>query len=333
MTRFAKFAWLTLGYNVLVILWGAFVRATGSGAGCGSHWPTCNGQIIPRDPSIETLIEFSHRLTSGLAFLLVLAMLIWAFRAYPRRHIVRLGAVLSMVFMITEALVGAGLVLFERVATDVSYARAVWMAAHLLNTFILLLFIILTAWWASGGARFPLRGQGWTGAATLGALVLMTVIGMSGAVTALGDTLLHLNVIHTNPVVGETLLALARLPSDAGGRNRVLYARGADPPDARSPLADRLSAGDWLQSALCGAVGAGAAECVAQSPRVDATGASADYRHPVDYAGCLLRDDFGDAPAGKTRPRSGIISVKYFTEARSHACSGDDSGARVDAPI
>ncbi len=91
MTRFAKFAWLTLGYNVLVILWGAFVRATGSGAGCGSHWPTCNGQIIPRDPSIETLIEFSHRLTSGLAFLLVLAMLIWAFRAYPRRHIVRLG--------------------------------------------------------------------------------------------------------------------------------------------------------------------------------------------------------------------------------------------------
>jgi heme A synthase len=208
MTRFAKFAWLTLGYNVLVILWGAFVRATGSGAGCGSHWPTCNGQIIPRDPSIETLIEFSHRLTSGLAFLLVLAMLIWAFRAYPRKHIVRLGAVLSMFFMVTEALIGAGLVLFERVATDVSYARAVWMAAHLLNTFILLLFITLTAWWASGGARFPLRGQGWTGAATLGALVLMTLIGMSGAVTALGDTLLHLNVIHTNPVVGETLLAL-----------------------------------------------------------------------------------------------------------------------------
>ncbi len=208
MTRFAKFAWLTLAFTVLVILGGAFVRATGFGAGCGSHWPTCNGEIIPRSGSLDTFVEFGHRVTSGLSFLMVLGMFIWAFRAYPRKHIVRFGALMSLIFMILEALIGAGLVLFERVATDVSYARAVWMAAHLLNTFILLLWIILTAWWASGGARFPLRGQGWTGVATLGALLLMTVIGMSGAVTALGDTLLHLNVIHTNPIVGETLLAL-----------------------------------------------------------------------------------------------------------------------------
>ncbi|MFN7015908.1 MAG: COX15/CtaA family protein [Fimbriimonadales bacterium] len=208
MTRFAKFAWLTLAYNVLVILGGAFVRATGFGAGCGSHWPTCNGQVVPLTGSLDTFVEFGHRVTSGLAFLLVLGMCVWAFRAYPRRHIVRFGALMSLIFMVLEALVGAGLVLFERVATDVSYARAVWMAAHLLNTFILLMWITLTAWWASGGARFPLRGQGWTGVATLGALLLMTIIGMSGAVTALGDTLLHLNVIHTNPIVGETLLAL-----------------------------------------------------------------------------------------------------------------------------
>ena len=208
MTRFAKFAWLALAFNVLVILGGAFVRATGFGAGCGSHWPTCNGQIVPLSGSLDTFVEFGHRLTSGLAFLLVLGMCVWAFRAYPRRHIVRFGALMSLIFMVLEALVGAGLVLFERVATDVSYARAVWMAAHLLNTFILLMWITLTAWWASGGARFPLRGQGWTGVATLGALLLMALIGMSGAVTALGDTLLHLNVIHTNPIVGETLLAL-----------------------------------------------------------------------------------------------------------------------------
>jgi len=208
MTRFAKLAWFVLGLNVLVILGGAFVRATGFGAGCGSHWPTCNGQIVPLTGSLDTFVEFGHRLTSGLAFLLVLGMFVWAFRAYPRKHIVRFGALMILVFMIVEALIGAGLVLFERVATDVSYARAVWMAAHLLNTFILLMWLTLTAWWASGGARFSLRGQGWTGGATLGALLLMTLIGVSGAVTALGDTLLHLNVIHTNPVVGETLLAL-----------------------------------------------------------------------------------------------------------------------------
>src|SRR5690606_14050623 len=55
-------AWTALHANVVVILQGAVVRATGSGAGCGSHWPTCNGQVIPLAPTLETGIEFSHRL-------------------------------------------------------------------------------------------------------------------------------------------------------------------------------------------------------------------------------------------------------------------------------
>lgn len=208
MSRFAKFAWLVLGYSVLVILWGAYVRATGSGAGCGSHWPLCNGEVIPRAPSVEMLIEFSHRLSSGLAGLLVLAMLIWAFRAFPRKHIVRLGALMSMLFMVIEALVGAGLVLFEQVADNVTMARALWMSAHLLNTFILLGWLTLTAWWASGGSRFAVRGQGAVGWGILGALMLTAFIGMSGAVTALGDTLVHLGAIESDRLVGETLLAL-----------------------------------------------------------------------------------------------------------------------------
>ena len=45
--NFTRFAWLTLGFLILVILWGAFVRATGSGAGCGNHWPLCNGVVVP----------------------------------------------------------------------------------------------------------------------------------------------------------------------------------------------------------------------------------------------------------------------------------------------
>ena len=55
---YQKFAWSVLGFMVLVILWGAFVRATHSGAGCGSHWPLCNGTVIPFEPRIETVIEF-----------------------------------------------------------------------------------------------------------------------------------------------------------------------------------------------------------------------------------------------------------------------------------
>src|SRR5580692_4905461 len=81
-----RFAWFTLAYNVAVVLWGAYVRATGSGAGCGRHWPLCNGELVPRSPRVETLIELSHRVTSGLALVLTLVLLVWAFRVTPRGH-------------------------------------------------------------------------------------------------------------------------------------------------------------------------------------------------------------------------------------------------------
>jgi heme A synthase len=188
-TRFSTYAWFVLAYNILVILWGAFVRATGSGAGCGSHWPTCNGVVVPRQPQVETLIEFTHRLTSGLAFILVLILLVWAWRAHPRGHPVRLGAALSMFFIITEALVGAGLVLFGWVAEDQSVGRVISISVHLVNTFLLLAALSLTAWWASGGERIALHGQGiapWLFALGFAGVL---ILGVSGAITALGDTL------------------------------------------------------------------------------------------------------------------------------------------------
>ena len=76
LSRLATFAWAVLAYNIGVILWGAYVRATGSGAGCGDHWPLCNGVVIPRDPSIATLIEYSHRITSGFALIAVVVLLL-----------------------------------------------------------------------------------------------------------------------------------------------------------------------------------------------------------------------------------------------------------------
>jgi heme A synthase len=189
LNRFAGYAWGVLVYNLLVIMWGAFVRATGSGAGCGNHWPLCNGEVVPRPQQIETVIEFSHRLSSGLALLLVIGLFIWAFRTYPKGHPVRLGGSLSLAFIITEALVGAGLVLFELVAYNDSMARAVVMALHLINTFLLLGALTLTAWWGSGGRPVRLKGQG-TVAWLLGiGLLGMLVLGASGGITALGDTL------------------------------------------------------------------------------------------------------------------------------------------------
>jgi len=189
LTRFAKYAWCVVAFNLLVILWGAYVRASSSGAGCGSHWPLCNGEVIPRTPTIKTLIEFSHRLSSGLALLLTIGLLVWAFRAFAKKHPARIYAALSMFFMLMEAAVGAALVLFEYVAENKSIGRALWMSGHLINTFLLVAVLTLTAWTASTDEQTEPRWQGsisWLlSAAILGTLIL----GVSGAVTALGGTL------------------------------------------------------------------------------------------------------------------------------------------------
>lgn len=189
LNRFAKYAWFVLVFNLGVILWGAFVRATGSGAGCGSHWPLCDGVVLPSSPQFETIVELTHRMTSGLALLLVAGMLVWAFKAYPKGHRVRFGASLSSIFIIIEALLGASLVLFGWVADDDSVARAVSISLHLVNTFILLAFLTLTAWWASGGGWVRFTGQKTALAGLLIAVAAMFLIGISGAITALGDTL------------------------------------------------------------------------------------------------------------------------------------------------
>ncbi|MEL6445461.1 MAG: COX15/CtaA family protein [Bacteroidota bacterium] len=192
---FRRIAWATLGVTVLVILWGAFVRASGSGAGCGDHWPLCNGDVIPRSPTAETIIEFTHRVTSGLVMLMALAVFIVSRRAFPKAMhprgtsgaTVRRYAGWSLFFMGTEAAIGAGLVLLEYVAYNVSVARGYWMAAHLVNTFLLLGAQTLTLHAAYGGLRPRIRSA--LGYGLVASLAATTFLGASGAVAALGDTL------------------------------------------------------------------------------------------------------------------------------------------------
>lgn len=181
---FAVYAWGVLAYNLAVILWGAVVRATGSGAGCGDHWPLCNGTVTPLAPSVHTLIEFTHRVMSGLDVLLVAVLAVWAFRAFARGHAVRPAAALSGVFLITEALIGAGLVLLKKVAQN---ADAWWSSLHLINTLTLLACLALSAWWAAGHKVVRPRGRAaWMGGISLASLALL---GVSGATAALGDTI------------------------------------------------------------------------------------------------------------------------------------------------
>lgn len=185
-----RFAWLVVFYNVLVVVWGALVRASGSGAGCGNHWPLCNGQVIPVSPNAHTIIEFTHRMMTGGSTFLVLGLLVWTFRTALKGAAARWFAVASTVLLFNEALLGALLVKLGYVTGNDSTGRMVVLSIHLSNTLLLLAALTLTARFSSAPERVSAglvraRGFGWA-VAGLAATVL---VGVSGSMAALGDTL------------------------------------------------------------------------------------------------------------------------------------------------
>jgi heme A synthase len=187
---FERFAWTVLVYGILVIIWGAVVRATGSGAGCGAHWPLCNGEVVPLAPRLQTVIELLHRSTSGIILILT-ALLVWfSRRVFPAFHAVRRAAIWSMVFVLIEAAVGAGIVLLRLVEDNASALRAGYIAVHLMNTLVL---VGMYTWTVFASRE---RLITWTPvvAATREPWLRMGLVGMlvvcaAGAVVALGDTL------------------------------------------------------------------------------------------------------------------------------------------------
>ncbi len=190
LSGFAKYAWFTLAYNIVVIIWGVFLRASKSGDGCGQHWLTCHGEVIPSAPELKTIIEFSHRIMSGIDFFIVLVLLIWAIRKFAKPNQIRVFAILSFVFIVTEALIGAGLVLTGNTAETLTNARPFWAIGHLINTFILLAVLSITAWLASGGASLKFSGTSRKTFALLFAGVFgILLIGGSGVLAALSSML------------------------------------------------------------------------------------------------------------------------------------------------
>ena len=186
----ARFAWATLCFNVAVVLWGAFVRATGSGAGCGNRWPACGGSVLGTSAKAQTIIEFTHRMTSGVALLMVATLVLWCWRATSKRNWARYSAILAAAFLANEALLGAALVLLGHVAQDQSAGRTLFLCLHFGNTLLLLGTLALTAaWLQSDSKHFTLIQKRTEVSAAAVGLLAVLAIGMTGTMAALGDTL------------------------------------------------------------------------------------------------------------------------------------------------
>ncbi len=183
----ARFAWALLLFNIPVILWGAYVRVSFSGDGCGAHWPFCNGYVVPQHMAKPMLIEFTHRLMTSVDVAGAVLLCIWAFAAFAKGHAVRRYASVSLFFLFVEALLGAGLVLFRKVAHDQSAGRAIYLSAHLTNTMLLLGALAITAWLAQN-AQLRLQWRNISRTFSI-ALAVTVVISITGSIASLGDML------------------------------------------------------------------------------------------------------------------------------------------------
>jgi heme a synthase len=189
-TLLPRFAWAVLIYNVAAVLWGAVVRATGSGAGCGDHWPLCNGVVVQTHPHLATLIELAHRMSAGVTVIAVLILLVWIFRSTAAGHLSRITVIAATLLIFNEALLGALLVLLRLTADNRSPARAVYLSLHLANTLLLLGALALCAHFLSGGEAFYRRSVRFTKLPqAITGLSAILLVGMSGTLAALSDTL------------------------------------------------------------------------------------------------------------------------------------------------
>jgi heme a synthase len=194
----ARLAWLIVAYNIAVILWGAYVRASGSGAGCGSRWPLCNGRILPATTQLQTLIEFIHRATSALSVAIVSCLVVWCWCRTSKGDWPRYSAVCGIVFLFNEALLGALLVLLDHVGSpDQSATHALFLCLHFGNTLLLLAALSLTSrWLSSRERRFVVVAKPCERIAIGLGLLAVMVIGMTGSLASIGDAVFPANSLR-----------------------------------------------------------------------------------------------------------------------------------------
>ncbi len=162
------------------------MRITSSGAGCGNHWPLCNGEVLPHHPRLATLIEFAHRSLTGLSTLMFVVLVAWTFRQTDNGHPARSAALAAGLLLLTEGALGAVLVKGGYVEQNASPARVLVQSIHFTNTLLLL--------GATTAVAVLLRPFSWVRriehkTSIFLALAAFIVTGATGSVAALADTL------------------------------------------------------------------------------------------------------------------------------------------------
>lgn len=220
-------------YSLFVFLWGAWVRISGSGDGCGEHWPFCHGELIPDSYAVKVWIENFHRISTKIYGFFVIGLVILGFRRSEKGHAVRKGILWTLFFTLTEGAIGAVLVIKGFVANDDSPERAVIIALHLMNTFFLMSSLFYT-WFVSRHDLSNLKISFTKNIMLLKASWLL-VLGGTGAIAALSTTLFpsesllsglasdfaadghfleRLRVLHPILAVGFVVYALAQWNRD-----------------------------------------------------------------------------------------------------------------------
>lgn len=181
---------MLLIYTFFVIVWGAFVRASGSGDGCGAHWPSCEGDFLLQAPDAKKFIEYMHRASSGLYGIFVLILSISTMLSKRFSKTTKIFAAGVLFFTIAESLIGAKLVLSELVGSNTSLARAVVMVIHLTNTLILVACNTGVIFFIDPKTKFASKEKIKSILKSYGPIfTFFFLTGASGALAALGDTL------------------------------------------------------------------------------------------------------------------------------------------------
>ena len=179
---FQHFCLTVLAVGLFVILWGAWVRFSHSGDGCGTHWPLCQNELIPQTSSQKTWIEWLHRLSSSFFGFLVLALVFMGFKFFPQKHGVRLWSSLLLLFTVIEALIGAVLVTQGLTGQNSSLLRMLILNLHLLNSLSLVACLVFCY-------RYSIHSQKINFKKILYFAVPFILIALTGSISSLANTL------------------------------------------------------------------------------------------------------------------------------------------------